>query len=109
MGYDKLLMSAIVYHCTMINTISPWDKRCLFSISACEGLEREGLLSVGLWGGNGHKEIISGKMIEMLLEVPFPKILFYWSLLKKQDLSDCFLKHLKHPAGSWPGLEIWLE
>ena len=89
MDYDELLMSVIVYHhCTMINPISSWRKRCFFSISACKGLEREGLLSLGR---QYHKEIISGRMIEILLEIPFSKCLFYWSLLKREDLSDYFL------------------
>lgn len=49
-------------------------------LSVCGSLERE-----------CHKEIISGRIIEMLLEVPFSKFLIYWSLLKTENLSDYFL------------------
>lgn len=48
----------------------------------------------GSLGRECHKEIISGKMIDMLLEVPFSKILFYWSLLKNRIYLTAFLSIL---------------
>ena len=45
----------------------------------------------GFLGKECHKEIISGRMTEMQLELPFSKFLFYWSLFKRENLFDFFL------------------